>query len=273
LRRLAQSGVVFGAVVHDPVRDYVVGPRWWHRRSVAAGYSFLREAFVHEAIELDTVLPMPRLRTTVIPHGLYRFPAARRSREAMRAELELPAGARVMLAFGHIRDGKNLDLALRAMASVPDVFLVVAGREQSGGQRSAGFYQDLARQLGVAERCRWQVRHIAAEEVGDFFAAADVALLTYTRAFRSASGVLNAAVCCRKPCIASAGQGDLRSAVRDYNLGVWVEPDDVQSLAEGMRQWVASASAPRWEAYETDHSWRRNAELVLARMSERGENP
>src|SRR5207302_6200749 len=76
LRRLAEDGVVFGAVVHDPVRDFVLGPLWWHRWSVACGYSFLREAFVHEAIDLDTARPMPRLRTTVVPHGIYEFPPA-----------------------------------------------------------------------------------------------------------------------------------------------------------------------------------------------------
>lgn len=31
LRNLSRSGIVFGAIVHDPVRDYVVGPSWWHR--------------------------------------------------------------------------------------------------------------------------------------------------------------------------------------------------------------------------------------------------
>ncbi len=85
LRRLADEGVVFGEIVHDPVRDYVVGPKWWHRWSVGAAYSFLREAFVHEAIELDTGRPMPRLRTTVIPHGPYRFPPPQSSREQVRA--------------------------------------------------------------------------------------------------------------------------------------------------------------------------------------------
>src|SRR5580658_6587793 len=48
LRSLARSGVRFSAMLHDPVRDYVVGPKWWHRRSIRSGYSFLSQAFVHE---------------------------------------------------------------------------------------------------------------------------------------------------------------------------------------------------------------------------------
>ena len=80
----AGAAIVFGAIVHDPVRDYVVGPRWWHRRSVASAFSFLKEAFVHEAIDLDTVRPMPNLRTTVIPHGPYHFSKPKRSRDEVR---------------------------------------------------------------------------------------------------------------------------------------------------------------------------------------------
>src|SRR6476469_1952485 len=109
LRQLTKKGVVFGAVVHDPVRDFVVGPHWWHRWSIACGYSFLREAFVHDPIELDTVRPMPQLQTSVIPHGNYSFPKPNQSREEMRFSLNLPLDEKVMLAFGHIRDKKNLD--------------------------------------------------------------------------------------------------------------------------------------------------------------------
>ena len=90
LRALAQSGMVFGSVVHDPLRNFVVGPVFWHRWSTACGYSFLREAFVHEPIELPTVRPQPQLRTTVIPHGPYRFAPATESRGAMRQRLRIP---------------------------------------------------------------------------------------------------------------------------------------------------------------------------------------
>ena len=76
LRSLAARGVVFGTVVHDPVRRTSIGPRWWNRRSIASAYSFAREAFVHDLIELDTGRHLPSLRTTLIPHGPYRFAPA-----------------------------------------------------------------------------------------------------------------------------------------------------------------------------------------------------
>lgn len=263
LRRLAKKVVVFGAVVHDPVRDFVVGPRWWHRWSIACGYSFLREAFVHEAIELDTVRPMPQLRTTVLPHGIYRFPEANLSREEMRVRLDLPLDAKVMLAFGHIRDNKNLDLVIRAMVNFPDLYLIVAGKEQSTGQRPVAFYQELASNLGIANRCRWQVQFIPDTEVANWFTAADIILLTYSKSFRSASGVLNTAVSYRKPCLVSSGEGALRSVVQNYELGLWVNPDDEKAIANGIREWLENSFVPQWDRYVDENSWKLNAKLVI----------
>lgn len=263
LRKLAKKGVIFGAIVHDPVRDFVVGYRWWHRLSIACGYSFLREAFVHEAIELDTVQPMPQLRTTAIPYGVHHFPSANKSREEMRTLLNLPVDGKVMLSFGHIRDNKNLDLAIQSMVNFPDLYLIVVGKEQSSGQRPAIFYQDLAKNLDVASRCRWQIQFITETEIGNFFIAADIALLTYSKTFRSASSALNTAVNYQKPCIASGGEGALRSVVQKYDLGIWIEPDNVEYIVKGITRWIENPPNPQWQKYFEENSWSINAGLTL----------
>jgi glycosyltransferase involved in cell wall biosynthesis len=263
LRRLARQGVVFGAILHDPVRDFVVGPRWWHRWSIAQGYSFLREAFVHEAIALDTIRPMPQMHTTVIPHGVYHFPSATLSREAVRSHLKLPLDAKVMLAFGHLRLNKNLDLVIRAMASVPEIYLVVAGSESSSSQPLAPGYQALAQELGVGDRIRWQIRFIPDGEIADFFIASDLTVLTYRQTFCSASGVLNTAIQYQKPCLASGGEGWLPSVIRRYHLGLWITPDHVSAIADGLKQWLCEPPNPQWDLYQQENSWQRNAELTI----------
>ena len=270
LRRLAAKGVVFGSIIHDPVRDFVLGPKWWHNWSIACGYSFLREAFVHEAVKLDTGRPMPQLRTTVIPHGTYAFPAPNENREEIRGRLQLPENAKVMLSFGHIRDGKNLDLVLHAMKQVGDIYLVVAGRPQSSRQKQPHFYQRLATDLGVADRCRWIINFIPEGEVGNLFVASDIVLLAYEQGFRSASGVLNAAVFFRKPCLASGGSGNLRTMIQKYDLGTWIVPDNIDSLITGIRQAVYEPATPRWDAYEAAHSWEVNAAIVIKTFLEDG---
>lgn len=269
LKQLAQQGVVFGAVVHDPVRDFVVGPHWWHRWSIACGYSFLRKAFVHEAIALDTARPMPQLHTTVIPHGPYQFPEPTQSRNEMRLHLNLPAEAKVMLAFGHLRENKNLDLVIQAMADVPEVYLIVAGQETSTSHPLAARYQKLAAELGVGDRIRWQIRFIPDTEVANFFIAADLILLTYRSTFHSASGVLNTAVQFHKPCLASGGQGPLYSVLKQYDLGVWVDPDQPEAIAHGITQWLRkdqTSHEQQSRKYIEENSWPQNAKLVFQSM-------
>jgi glycosyltransferase involved in cell wall biosynthesis len=179
----------------------------------------------------------------------------------------------VFLAFGQIRDGKNLDLFLRAMVHLPEnVKLLVAGKGDSGSSRPPEFYQRLAGELGVASRCRWDTRKIPDGELGDIFAACDVVLATYGAKFRSASGVLNAAVSARKPVLASSGTAPLKKVVEEYKLGVFVEPDDVGAIVKGVYKILESVqreSDPRraelfwlfaeWDRYEKENSWLENA--------------
>ena len=266
LKRLAGIGVVFGSVVHDPLRDFVVGPLLWHRWSTACGYSFLRDAFVHEPIVLPTVRPQPQLRTTVIPHGPYRFSAATVNRKLMRERLQIPQAAHVLLAFGHLRDSKNLHLALEAMQRRPEFYLLVAGRELGATQKTAAYYQQRARDLGVAARCRWDIRDIPSDEVGNLFEATDLVLLTYNAAFSSASGVLNIACHFRKPCLASGGKSNLRTVLESYSLGYWVEPDSFLSIAAGLKRWLHERPCPDWTTYEQENSWSKNAEIVANRL-------
>jgi glycosyltransferase involved in cell wall biosynthesis len=177
----------------------------------------------------------------------------------------------IFLAFGQIRDGKNLDLFLRAMTRLPEnVKLLVAGKGDSGSSRPAAYYQNLAEELGVAARCRWDIRRIPEDEVGDIFAACDVVLVTYSAKFRSASGVLNAAVSARKPVLASSGLGPLKTVVEKYHLGVFVAPDDLGEILKGASKLVPSSATgkcefelqPEWERYERENSWEENAKKV-----------
>lgn len=200
------------------------------------------------------------------------------------SQLATPASPDVVfLAFGQIRDGKNLDLFLRAMTRLPEnVKLLVAGKGDSGSSRPLEFYQKLAEELGVAERCRWDIRRIPEDEVGDIFAASDVVLVTYSAKFRSASGVLNAAVSARKPVLASSGPGPLKTVVEKYHLGVFVAPDNPGEILKGTQmildsllpcatrdQSLATSTLlkPVWDKYEKENSWEENARIVVEKMT------
>jgi glycosyltransferase involved in cell wall biosynthesis len=263
-RRLVHRGWRFATVIHDPVRDYIVGPEWWHRRSIRAGYSFVSAGFVHGHIQ--EVQDATGVELVTVPFGQYPFPPASKTKDQVRQSFGIPLKATVVLTFGHLRDGKNLDLLIRGIADLPDIHLIIAGKEQSGGQKPASYYQAIAKELGISNRCHFQIRYIHDSEIGNFFAATDVNALTYSRDFRSASAALAAATHYRKVSLASSGEGPLKHVIQEYNLGVWVEPDCVDSIRNGLTTLMEAPVCCDWDRYETENSWSRNAMIVANTM-------
>ena len=260
LRRWQRQGILFGAVIHDPVRDYVRGPLWWHRYSIRQAYSFLDVAFTHDAAPLDTCGGSASFKTVQLPHGPYPVPLGEASKTELRQQFGIPEAAHVLLSFGHIRDGKNLDQTIAALPSLPSTHLLVAGREQSSGQKPADYYQHLASRLGVADRCHWHTNYIANEEVWKFFRASDLLLLTYSQDFRSASGVLNVNAQFGLPVLASAGAGPLLKSVKEYQLGLILPNPDATSIAQGVPE--ALRVKGEWQRFAEENSWHINAERV-----------
>jgi glycosyltransferase involved in cell wall biosynthesis len=270
LRRWQKRGVRCGAVIHDPVRDYVRGPLWWHRYSIRQAYSFLDVAFTHDAASPETCGSSVALRTVQLPHGPYPVPLGEAAKTELRREFGIPESADVLLSFGHIRDGKNLDQIIAALPSLLSVHLLVAGREQSAGQKPAAYYQDLASKLGVADRCHWYTNYIPNDEVWKYFLASDLLLLTYTQDFRSASGVLNVNTQFGLPVLASAGAGPLLEAVKRYGLGSILQHPDATSIAQAVPE--ALRVKGEWLRFAEENSWRINAERVVDALSEKADN-
>ncbi len=248
-RKWKQRGVKFSAIVHDPVRDHVVGPEWWHDLSVKQGYSFLEHGFVHQEIALP-------IASSVIPHGPFSFPE---SKEDCRAKLDIPSEARLLLSFGHLRDNKNLDLILKALVDHPETYLLVAGSEAPSGQAQAATYQEQARALGVDSRCRWEIAHISESAAADYFHASDLVMLTYDQSFCSASGVLNVAAQFQKPVIASSGEGPLPELLKRYAIGHWCDPDSAEAISAALAKPLPSLD---WNSYLADNSWEKSVQLI-----------
>ena len=267
-RKLVKNGIPIATIAHDPVRDFVFGPKWWHHWSVQQGYSFVSDVFVHDDTPVDFGGKSPKgVKIHQIPCGPFPLSPPLRGRWQTRELLGFSASDRVFLAFGQIRNGKNLDRFIRAMVSLPvEVKLLVAGSPAGGSQQAPGIYQKLAQDLGVTDRCVWDIRYIPDEETGDFFAASDYVLMTYSPKFRSASGVMNAAVTVRKPILGSSGAGPFRTAMEQYKLGVFVEPDDDSAILEGAKLLLDGPLTSEWDRYELENSWPENAKRVLGAL-------
>jgi hypothetical protein len=56
----------------------------------------------------------------------------------------------------------------------------------------------------------------------------------------------------------------MQDSVKRFSLGIFVEPDSVSALAEGIGVLLRNGIAkPRWDDYEAYASWRVNAKIIL----------
>ena len=255
-------GVRYAANLHDPVRNYKIGPDWWHELSVRLAYWPLDFVLVQDKLPEPSPVPA-HVRAVQVPVGVYEIRGTPPDRDSVRNGWDVGDGQKVFLAFGYVRDGKNLDLAVRALAQVPEAFLVVAGSVASTGDKPFAFYRELASELGVAGRCRFFEGFVADDELGKYFAGTDFVLLTYASSFHSQSGVLNIAARARKPVLASAAPSPLIESVEKFNLGVAVQPDLQAAVTDGMRQLISIPVQPRWDDYEGAAAWEVNARKIL----------
>ena len=131
----------------------------------------------------------------------------------------------------------------------------------------------MADELGVQDRIKFFDGFVPDEKLASYFAAADVVVLTYDSTFHSQSGVLNVAARARRPVLASAAESPLKDCVQKFRLGVFVEPDDLGALKEGMKkvainEWRGAGGDPDWEGYEAFASWDVNVAKILEGVEE-----
>jgi glycosyltransferase involved in cell wall biosynthesis len=265
------GGVRYAATLHDPVRERALGAEWWHRWSLRAAYAPLSLGLVHDLAAAKKAGVPAHVRLVEVPHGIFPV-AVDGPRPDLRATLGIAPTAPVALSFGYVVDRKNLGLAIEALAQVPSLHLIIAGRRGSTQDRAPESYQAQAEQRGVADRCHIVDRFIDDAELDGFFGAADFLLMTYTGAFVSQSGVLHVAANWNRPVLASGGPGPMVETVRRYKLGEVVEPDSVEALAAGMQRMTtrndAVAYEAAWQRFRDEASWGRNVDLLLAAIDD-----
>jgi D-inositol-3-phosphate glycosyltransferase len=136
----------------------------------------------------------------------------------------------VLLFVGRIQPLKGLDVAVRALAELPDrgaVLVAVGGPSGLDGEVEEAKVRLLAEELGVDVRIRWvppQPHYL----LSTFYRAADVVLVPS----RSESFGLVAleAAACGTPVVAAA-VGGLRTLVEDGRTGFLVEGRDPDAFA------------------------------------------
>jgi glycosyltransferase involved in cell wall biosynthesis len=162
----------------------------------------------------------------VIPHPLF-------DREGLEPE---PPSGRTLLFFGLIRPSKGLDVLLRALPSIPDAELVVAGDPME----PLVPYLRLAESLGVGNRIGWRPHYAEEDEIAELMAEAAAVVLPYREI--ESSGVLATALGHGRPVVVT-DVGSLGDTVRQFGAGLVVPPEDPAALAVACTQLLEDRSA------------------------------
>ncbi len=256
-RRLALPVV---AIVHNPAdHDASRLARLMAGRVLGRAAAYLCHA---RSVELQVLARFPGRPTAV--HPLPADPPPRADRAAARARLGLKANDVAVLCLGLIRPYKGVEVLLEAVSSLPrevPVTLLLAG--EPWGDRKASLAERLARS-DLAGRVRARLEWVPEREVGEWFAAADAAVLPYLAA--TGSAVAAQALGAGLPVIGTR-VGGIAEVVTDEDSGLLVPPGDASALAGALRQLAApgvlahlaagaAAAAGRW-------SWRSYATTLL----------
>ena len=177
------------------------------------GYVAMSEAVLADAKSFDDSKPL-----ALTPHPLYDNFGTKVTREEAITHLGLDAEMRYILFFGLIRDYKGLDLLLRAFADErlrsKKAKLIVAGEFYS----NAELYEQLERELDIAQHIVWYKEFIPADQVRYFFAAADLVAQPYKTATQS--GITQIAYHFERPMLVT-NVGGLAEIVPNGKVAMW----------------------------------------------------
>jgi glycosyltransferase involved in cell wall biosynthesis len=197
-----------------------------------------------------------------VPHPVYSIFGEGKSRTEARKKLGVTA-SEVALFFGFIRGYKGLMNLLEAAARVPRDrdFQVLVGGEFYEDDKP---YREAIRRLGLEDRVVLHDRYVPNEEVGDFFAAANVVVLPYLTATQS--GIIQIAFNFDRPVI-TTDVGGLPEVVRPGELGEVVPPEDPEALARAMVAYFDEGKEARYTPNVAEekkrYSWDRMVDALV----------
>lgn len=196
---------------------------WAARRSsgIITVSQSLKDRLVQLGVEAE--------RITVLRNGVDVVLFRPLERAMVRAELGFRR--RTLLSVGTLLRSKGHDVAIEALASLPDTDLVIVGE---GADRRE--FEKLAVALGVAERVRF-TGSVPQEELARYYAAADALVLPSVR--EGWTNVLLEAMACGTPVVASR-VGGTPEIVRAREAGLLVDERTASAFADALRHLFAN---------------------------------
>lgn len=193
------------------------------------------------------------------------------SKKESREHLGIPQDAFVLLSFGAPHSGKDTETIFRAVQQCQDTFLVHGGTHTfSLGANPI----ELTEKYGLGDRTKIFNYYIPESEKPYFFGAADVSILSYTKAFASTSSMIWESAKYRLPVI-SSNANTLGKTVSKYKLGLLFEAEDAMSLVDAINRYKhlsdeelakLKASGLKFVTAFSDARWARKCTAVYRRL-------
>jgi teichuronic acid biosynthesis glycosyltransferase TuaC len=213
--------------------------RWAASR--AAGMITVARALKDDLVRIG----VPGERIEVLRNGVDLQLFRPVEREATRRRLGL--SRTTLVSVGHLIPRKGHDLAIRALARLADMELVVVG---DGAERAA--LGGLARDCGVGERVRF-VGALPQDELRSYYGAADALVLASSR--EGWANVLLESMACGTPVVASTAGGS-PEVVAAPEAGVLIAERTPEAVAEGVRRLLtAIPDRAATRRYAEQFSW------------------
>lgn len=230
------------------------------RRTLGQGDAII----VHSQRDRDDLLRLlPGVEVCVTAHPTYElFAQQAPSRTEARRLLGLGDEIPVLLFFGFVRAYKGLDYLIGALPTVLahlDARLLVVGEFWD----DPAPFRERIHALRLDEQVTIVDRYIPNDEVGAYFAAADLVTLPYVDATQS--GVIQIAFSFGVPVVTTT-VGGLAEVVEDGATGFLAPPGDSQALAAAILRFFqedrAAAFRANIQAQRDRFSWDRLVTLI-----------
>ena len=203
----------------------------------------------------EEALALGARRTVVVPNGINRELFSPSSQREARLELGLPSEGKLLAFVGRLTPVKGPDLALEALAKLPQIRLVMVG----GGAMKRTL-RELAHKLGVEQRVIWAgpQPHL---QIPRYLAAAD-ALLLPSRSEGDPNAVLEA-LSCNRP-VAAAEVGGVPQVVKENQNGALFPACDIEAMVQAIEKVLATD----WQAGQLSQAlegrtWTAGARKIL----------
>lgn len=254
----------FVLFVHDSNRDDYFSLKWLSVATMKMITYFPDLILYHDYLPKKSYYKYGPERYISVPHGLYQVEDPDKT---ILQELQKDTRHKFLI-LGNMRNEKNYELAIRAMKTLDNSCLIIAG-SPSNKSFNVENIKKIASDLGVEARVKWYVRYLLDSEFSAMLHACDTLMLYYKKGFNAQSGILNQAMQIGKTVIVSDLNTGLSNTVSRFKLGKVVKPDDLDALTNSMMDCLNNNEYIDTSDFLNYSSWANQVNVVISKLMEK----